>query len=35
MTQRLNIDWGIAPDEAVLSEKDAAAPSFADFETPF
>ena len=31
----LNIDWGIAAGEAVLSEKDAAAPAFADFKTPF
>ena len=31
----LAIDWGIAPDAAVLSDKDAAAPRFADFETPF
>jgi len=31
----LGIDWGIGPDKAVLSEKDKAAPSFADFKTPF
>ena len=31
----LNIDWGIPAGEAVLSEKDAAAPVFADFKTPF
>jgi len=31
----LAIDWGIAPQDAVLSEKDAAAPRFANFETPF
>ncbi len=31
----LAIDWGINPEEVVLSEKDAAAPSFADFNTPF
>ena len=31
----LRIDWGIAPGTAVLSEKDAAAPAFADFESPF
>lgn len=31
----LGIHWGLAPDQAILSEKDAAAPSFAGFETPF
>nr|WP_321440164.1 dTDP-4-dehydrorhamnose 3,5-epimerase [uncultured Hyphomonas sp.] len=31
----LAIDWGIPPAEAMLSDKDAAAPAFADFETPF
>ncbi len=31
----LGIDWGISPEDAVLSDKDAAAPSFADFITPF
>ncbi len=31
----LAIDWGIPSAEAVLSDKDAAAPAFADFETPF
>ncbi len=31
----LNIDWGIAPDEATLSGKDAAAPHFADWTSPF
>jgi dTDP-4-dehydrorhamnose 3,5-epimerase len=31
----LGIDWGIPANEAVLSEKDAAAQSFAEFETPF
>jgi dTDP-4-dehydrorhamnose 3,5-epimerase len=31
----LAIDWGISPDDAVLSEKDAIAPSFADFVSPF
>ena len=30
----LVIDWGIAPGTAVLSDKDAAAGSFADFHTP-
>jgi dTDP-4-dehydrorhamnose 3,5-epimerase len=29
----LNIDWGV--DNPLLSEKDAAAPSFADFDSPF
>lgn len=31
----LAIDWGIAPDQAILSEKDAKAGAFADFVTPF
>ena len=31
----LGIDWGIANSEAVLSDKDAAAPLFKDFESPF
>lgn len=31
----LAIDWGISPDDAVLSDKDAAAPRFADFAAPF
>lgn len=31
----LGIDWGIAPETALLSEKDARAPSFRDFVTPF
>jgi dTDP-4-dehydrorhamnose 3,5-epimerase len=31
----LGIDWGIDPARAVLSEKDAAAPRFRDFVTPF
>ena len=31
----LAIDWGIDPDRAVLSTKDAAAPSFAAFDSPF
>lgn len=31
----LGIDWGIAPEAALLSEKDAKAPSFRDFVTPF
>lgn len=31
----LRIDWGIAPDRAVVSDKDTAAPAFADFDSPF
>jgi dTDP-4-dehydrorhamnose 3,5-epimerase len=31
----LAIDWGIDVRDAVLSDKDAAAPSFADFTSPF
>ena len=31
----LGIDWGIAPQDAVLSDKDARAPAFAAFDTPF
>ncbi|RYH00977.1 dTDP-4-dehydrorhamnose 3,5-epimerase [Salipiger sp. IMCC34102] len=31
----LGIDWGIAARDAVLSDKDAKAPSFADLDTPF
>lgn len=31
----LGIDWGIEPACAVLSAKDAAAPAFSSFETPF
>lgn len=31
----LGIDWGIAPDQALLSPKDAAAMDFADFQSPF
>lgn len=31
----LGVDWGLAPGAAVLSDKDAAAPSFQDFDTPF
>ena len=31
----LGIDWGIDTEEAVLSEKDAAAVSFAEFRSPF
>ena len=32
---QLDIDWGITTEEAVLSDKDAAAISFADFRSPF
>ncbi len=31
----LNIDWGIAADKAILSDKDAAAGRFADLDSPF
>lgn len=31
----LAIDWGIDPAQAVLSDKDAAAPLFRDFASPF
>ena len=31
----LGIDWGINPATAVLSDKDAAAPRFADWQSPF
>jgi len=31
----LGIDWGITAAEVVLSEKDAAAQSFAEFDSPF
>lgn len=31
----LAIDWGIAPESAVLSARDAAAPAFADWQSPF
>ena len=31
----LAIDWGINPKSAILSDKDAAAPGFADFVSPF
>ena len=33
--QDLGIDWGLPVDQAVLSDKDAAAGSFADLDTPF
>ncbi len=31
----IGVDWGISPDQAVLSEKDAAAPFLKDFDSPF
>lgn len=31
----LAIDWGVPATEAVLSEKDDQAQSFADFDSPF
>lgn len=31
----LGIDWGIDPAQAVLSDKDAAAPAFRDWQSPF
>lgn len=31
----IGVDWGISPDKAVLSEKDAAAPFLKDFDSPF
>lgn len=31
----LGIDWGIDPKDAILSEKDAAAPLFAQLDSPF
>lgn len=31
----IGIDWGLAPGSAVLSEKDAAAPLLAEFDSPF
>lgn len=31
----LSIDWPASFDQAVLSEKDAAAPDFSEFDTPF
>ncbi len=31
----IGIDWGIAPEQAVLSEKDAAAPLLAELDNPF
>lgn len=31
----IGIDWGIAPNEAILSEKDRNAPLLRDFDSPF
>ncbi len=31
----LGVDWGLADSEASLSEKDAKAPAWADFDSPF
>jgi dTDP-4-dehydrorhamnose 3,5-epimerase len=31
----LGIDWGVSPDRVILSPKDAQAPTFEAFETPF
>jgi len=31
----IGIDWGIAPGDAILSEKDRAAPRLRDFDSPF
>ena len=31
----IGIDWGIPEDDAILSEKDAAAQRLAEFDTPF
>lgn len=31
----IGINWGISPDQAVLSQKDAAAPFFKGFDSPF
>ncbi|MEM9599706.1 MAG: dTDP-4-dehydrorhamnose 3,5-epimerase [Pseudomonadota bacterium] len=31
----LGIDWGLSEADAVISAKDASAPAFADFQTPF
>ncbi|MEM9749763.1 MAG: dTDP-4-dehydrorhamnose 3,5-epimerase [Pseudomonadota bacterium] len=33
--ESLAIDWGVAPDEAIVSDKDKSAPAFADFVSPF
>lgn len=31
----IRIDWGVAPDQVTLSDKDKVAPAFADFDSPF
>ena len=33
--ETLGIEWGVAPADATLSDKDAAAQRFADFTSPF
>lgn len=33
--ETLGIDWGVRPEEAMLSDKDKTAQSFAEFKTPF
>lgn len=35
LDETLGIDWGLAIEEALVSEKDANHPKLADFETPF
>jgi len=31
----IGVDWGIAPEQAILSDKDASAPFLKDFNSPF
>ena len=31
----LGIDWGVAPEDAVVSDKDRAAPPWAEWRSPF
>lgn len=31
----IGIDWGVSPNQAILSEKDASAPFLKDFDSPF
>lgn len=31
----LGIDWGVSADEVILSDKDARAPAFGDWKSPF
>jgi dTDP-4-dehydrorhamnose 3,5-epimerase len=35
LDESLNIDWGLAIEEALLSEKDMKHPTLAEFDTPF